>query len=189
MDLLKYIKRIQKHYKFLILVGGMGNHYYSYTKALPDLSIKKWIVCDVPMITDSGIEYKIESKTTLIDFSNSIVRDFKADIFLASGSLQYVDEENPTFFLKEFSNKPRFIIINRIPLVTGNGERIITLQNLHNALAPMYTYHYDNFFLDFKKYGYKIAGTWKDFSSNCKIPYEKKVNIPYYHGVCMKLSE
>ena len=64
--------------------GGMGNHYYSYTKALPDLSIKKWIVCDVPMITDSGIEYKIESKTTLIDFSNSIVRDFKADIFLAS---------------------------------------------------------------------------------------------------------
>lgn len=67
--------------------GGMGKHYYSYTKTLPDLSIKKWIVCDVPMITDSGIEFKIKSKTTVIDFSNSITQDFKADIFLASGSL------------------------------------------------------------------------------------------------------
>ena len=169
--------------------GSMGQHYYSYTKALPDLSIKKWIVCDVPMITDSGIEFKIKSKTTVIDFSNSITQDFKADIFLASGSLQYVDEKNPTFFLKEFSNKPRYIIINRIPLVTGNSEQIITLQNLYNAFAPMYTYHFNNFFSEFKNNGYVILDTWKDFSSNCKIPNEPKVNIPYYHGVCMKLSE
>ena len=188
---LHWISKINKNYKkqlnFFDFGGGLGNHYYAYKKALPELAIRCWKVCDVPLITKHGIEFKIKNNAKEIDFTNCIDQEFKADVFLASGSLQYVDELKPTFFLKSFATYPRYIIINRIPLLTENHKPVITLQNLHNSFAPMRTYNFGEFFSNFKYYGYEILDIWKDFSSNCKIPEETKFYIPYYHGVCMKL--
>jgi putative methyltransferase (TIGR04325 family) len=177
-----------RNYSILDFGGNAGNHFYAYKKALTHNFISKWTVCDLPNITAVGEEFKINHEAYQLNFVNSLSVDFDVDLFLASGSIQYVDEPDPSFFIRELGRKPKYLIINRIPLLQSDSKKKITLQNVHKAYAPMYSYDYNEFFNTFSNQGYEVLDIWRDFSSNCIIPHEERLKIPYYHGTCMKLN-
>jgi putative methyltransferase (TIGR04325 family) len=182
-------ERNKKSYNILDFGGNAGNHFYAYNKALVHDFIRKWLVCDLPSITALGEEFKKNHEADLLSFVNSLPMNYDVELFLASGSIQYVDESDPTFFIRELERKPKYLIINRIPLLQGESKQKITLQNVHKAYAPMYTYNHNEFFNAFSSKGYKVLDIWRDFGCNCIIPHEKKLHIPYYHGTCMRLME
>tara|TARA_Y100001978_G_scaffold203135_1_gene226956 strand:- start:376 stop:1263 length:888 start_codon:yes stop_codon:yes gene_type:complete len=176
-----------KPFRVLDFGGNAGNHFYAYKKAIIHDFIEKWVVCDLPNIVSVGEEFKKYHEARLLSFVNSLPENYDVDLFLASGSIQYVDESNPAFFIKYLKRKPSYLIINRIPLLNGENKSKITLQNVHKSYSPMYTYNYNEFFASFCSIGYEILDIWRDFSCNCIIPHESRLQIPYYHGTCMKL--
>src|SRR5258706_570815 len=85
--------------------GNIGVHYLRLKKHL-NLEKVKWIVCDVPAIARAGRETckGVRNIDFIDDLTKFESRDL--DVFLASGSIQYV-EPDAFLFLHLSSRRPR----------------------------------------------------------------------------------
>lgn len=181
-------KFANNNYNILDFGGNVAAQFYAYRKALPQNFIRKWIVYDLPKIIAVGEEFKKCQEASELHFTNKMPFNDEFDLLLMLGSIQYVeDATDPSYLITKFKKKPKYIIINRTPLLLNNQTLTVTLQNVHKTFSPMYAYNYDDFFNCFNKLGYELIDVWKDFSCKCVIPHEKRLEIPYYHGACLKL--
>jgi putative methyltransferase (TIGR04325 family) len=72
--------------------GNIGNHFYSYFTILKYPDGLNWIVCDLPEITKAGQKLAQDMNYSVsLSFTTEFIEANGKNIFLASGSLQYVD--------------------------------------------------------------------------------------------------
>ena len=85
--------------------GNVGIHYYGYRKYLEYPETLRWFVCDVPAIVKVGktIAEKRDCTTSLV-FTCSFQDVNGKDVFLASGSVQYVEDLSQVLSVRK---KPR----------------------------------------------------------------------------------
>ena len=105
------------------------------------------------------------------------------DVFIASGSIQYV--KSLSTLLASLTKKPRFLLLNRLPLY--NGNQFVTLQNGGKVFYPQYVFNYSNFILSLEEIGYDLIDVWEDNLDSCIIPFYPEKSIRFYHGFYFKL--
>jgi multidrug efflux pump subunit AcrB len=98
--------------------------------APPGMSIAE--ASHVLKVMDKGVELARNRPSAGLEFTSDVARGHGCTIFLAAGSLQYVDESLPAI-LARIGSLPRHLIINKLPMY--DGEAFVTLQYCSRTCA------------------------------------------------------
>lgn len=71
--------------------GNVGTHFYGYETRLTYPSGLTWRVCELPELVNVGEKLAVEQQRSEIYFTTDFAKASGADIFLASGSVQYME--------------------------------------------------------------------------------------------------
>jgi putative methyltransferase (TIGR04325 family) len=149
---------ISDHCTILEFGGNIGDRYLRYRKHL-DLERVRWIICDLPEITAIGQE--VCAHTSNVEFINDIaeVRESRVRLFLAVGSIQYV--ESPDILLAKLLNKgirPNHILTDQVPLYSG--RRFVTLQNGGLVCYPQHVFNREQYIDAIANLDYVLVDSW-----------------------------
>ena len=164
--------------------GHFGIHYYAYEKLLNFDNIEKWTVCDVEHVCSEGRKIaKKEDDLKKLSFVTDMKLCKDYDLFLANGSIQYLEWELHEKLL-ELEKLPSYIIINITPLHPTTAT--ITLNNIGTAFCPYYLRKESEFLQGMQSLGYELLDLWENDSKNCFIAFEPERSVSYYRGAIMK---
>jgi putative methyltransferase (TIGR04325 family) len=163
--------------------GNVGVHFYAYEKYLKYPFNLKWLVCELPAIVKAGKELAEKRGSSDLVFTEKFEEASGKDVFLASGSVQYV--EDLSLSLSSLSEKPKHLLLNILPLY--EGPKFVSLQNGGNVFYPSYVFNKADFINSINKIGYEIVDIWRDMFFPCIIPFHPEKSGPFFHGLYFKL--
>lgn len=163
--------------------GNVGTQFYAYENYLKYPSNLKWIVCDLPAIVKAGKELAENRKRLDLVFTEQFEEASGKDVFLAAGSIQYVD--NLSLSIANLGEKPSHLLINFLPLY--NGPQFVTLQNGGKVFYPSYVFNKADFLNSLQDIGYEIVDIWVDRFNYCIIPFHPEKSGLFFHGLYLKL--
>jgi putative methyltransferase (TIGR04325 family) len=172
----KHRKEIKRVFDF---GGHVGVHFYSYSKYVNVPMSAEWTVCDVESVVQEGKLLAEERHTTNLNFVTDINECESYDLFMANGSLQYLEWELHEK-LGQLKNKPKFVIINTTPI--HQNQKTITLQSIGTSFCPYYIRSEEEFFCGMKSIGYELVDVWKNDEKKCQIAFEEQRSLNYYRG-------
>lgn len=165
--------------------GNVGIHFYTYEKYLKYPLGLKWMVCDLPEIVKAGTRLAHKRKRSELVFSDKFEEANGKDVFLASGSIQYV--ENLSDSISALANKPKYLLLNRLALY--EGKQFVTLQNGGKVFYPSYVFNKTNFLDSLDKIGYEIIDIWQEHFDYCYIPFHPEKSGHLFYGMYFKFRE
>jgi len=165
--------------------GNVGTHFYVYSNLLNYPEGLKWVVCDVPQIVKTGRQLAQERKVDL-EFTTEFTEANGKQIFIASGSIQYVESLSLSLSLSMLDKLPVHILINRLPLY--DGKQFVSLQNGGEVFYPQYIFNRQEFISSLNELGYELVYSWEDGVDSCMIPFYPEYSVPVYSGLYLKLK-
>ncbi|MFT6632259.1 MAG: putative methyltransferase (TIGR04325 family) [Bacteriovoracaceae bacterium] len=183
---LYWINRKQKEIKSVFDFGGhIGIHYYSYSKFLDYSKLNNWTVCDVPKVTEKGKKESKHFDQLELSFSNNVLDCDGSDLFLANGSIQYLDWELSDK-LNQLTAKPKFVLLNMTPI--HPKVRTITLQSIGTSFCPYHIRLRKEFLEGMKGAGYLLVDEWENPEKSCNIAFELDRSLNNYSGFFFELK-
>ncbi|MFQ4140814.1 TIGR04325 family methyltransferase [Chlorogloeopsis sp. ULAP02] len=162
--------------------GNVGIHFYTYSKYIKYPETLKWTVCDLPEIIRVGKQIAEKRHINSLFFTSNFEDANNKDIFIASGSIQYV--ENLATQISKI-RKPKHLLINRLPIY--NGRLFVTLQNGGKVFYPQYVFNKTEFIEAITSIGYELIDIWEDNVDSCMIPFHPESSVPAYSGLYFQL--
>ncbi len=163
--------------------GNIGVHFYSYSKYLEYPADLTWTICEIPEIIKVAQKLAAERCVQSLKFTHEFNHVAGKDIFIASGSIQYV--ESLALNLSAIVQKPKLLLINRLPLY--DGKQFVTLQNGGGVFYPQYVFNQAEFIESILSIGYELIDSWQG-GDNCYIPFPVESIAPFW-GLCFKLKQ
>ncbi|HEX4140165.1 MAG TPA: methyltransferase, TIGR04325 family [Candidatus Methylacidiphilales bacterium] len=160
------------------LGGNVGTCFYAYRKDMAYPHDFRWTVCDLPPVNAKGRALAQKRNETQLAFTEDRSAAEGAGIYLANGSLQYLEEPLGDILAK-LKTKPPHVIVNRVTLTEDRS--FFTLQNLGYAVMP---YHIENLkaFADgVTTLGYRLADHW-GYEQACEVLLRPDLRPPQVHG-------
>lgn len=155
-----WIGRALQDSRSVFEVGGhVGIAYYGFSRYLDYPAGFHWEICDVPAIAQEGRRLAAERGHTNLTFVSSPAESPGADIFFASGSLQYIESPTLADMINGFTRKPKHIIVTKTPM--WDGARFVTLQNIGCSYCPYVINNKGEFIASIEAHGYKLVDSWK----------------------------
>lgn len=175
---LNKILHMERNLSILDFGGAFGVHYYNFLKYALHFDFT-WSVYDVDFIVDYALSngYTTEKLNFIKDYNNLT----KIDIFIASGSIQYVEN----FAINNLKQLPTHLLFERLPL-NEKCETFVTLQNATSSFNPQYVYNKNEFIVNIKNMGYELIEEWKDYYDSCIIPNYNSESCYQYSGLYFK---
>lgn len=185
-----YLPEIHRVFDF---GGHVGIHFYAYAKYLNYNLINEWTICDVEAVVaeakefakDQSVDPDVDCGVEKLNFSNNISDCENYDLFLASGSLQYLEWDLDEK-LKRLSKPPRFLIVNLLPL--HEKHKTITLQSIGASFCPYNLRLESDFINGLKNIGYELVDIWNNEEKLCNIAFEKERSLKLYKGMFFQLK-
>lgn len=149
--------------------GNVGNLFYCYSRylALPQQLI--WTVYDLPTNLEMGAKIAGERGEKRLRFTERLEEADGADLLVACGSMHYFEEPLPDIIAK-FTRLPRYVLINRTPLI--DGPPLATIQDGEFWRIACMLHNRDNLIAQFNKLGYDLMDMWSiDESSVIVVCY------------------
>ncbi len=175
-----WLKGILDEHSFLFDFGGhVGVSYHGWRKYLEYRPGMRWLVHDVPAIIKVGAELAAERPSAGLAFTSDLADAKGCTIFLAAGSLQYLDESLPAI-LARTGTLPRHLIVNKMPLY--DGESFVTVQSSGRAFHPYRICNRDAFVAELVALGYRVVDDWTNREQHCEIPFTRGRDIDAYSG-------
>jgi len=164
--------------------GNVGIHFYAYEKYLKYPANLRWTICDLPEIVKVGETLSAQNNQSKLRFTLQFKDAAESNIFLASGSIQYL--ENFSKSISQLTQKPKYLLINRLPIY--DGSQFVTLQNGGKVFYPQYVFNKTSFTDSLKELGYELIDIWEDHQTSCYIPFHPDRCVSYYHGMFFTLN-
>ena len=168
--------------------GYSGISYRAYASYLRYPDGMKWIVYDVPTVIAAArkLHEPVALTEKYLRFTDSMTDVDCVDIFLASGSLHYC-KENLSAFIQRLRIRPRHLLLNKLPLITG--KPFVTLQNMGPAIAPYRIFNADELSQEVKALGYRVVDTWGNPDVACYIPFHPDSTVKEFTGMLLCLEQ
>ena len=166
------------------LGGHVGIAFYAYRKYLEYPERLSWKVCDVPAVVDTGEALARERGARGLSFTNRVEDASGADVFLAAGSLQYI-EEPLAALLKRMTDKPRHLLINKVPLLEHGA--VVTLQGIGVTYCPYHLFDRHAFIAELEGLDYDVVDAWDNAEQTCEIPFTEHA-VAAYSGLYLRLK-
>ena len=157
-------------------VGVSFHGWRSYLDYQPGL---RWLVYDVPAIVKVGAELASERPSAGLAFTSELTDARGCSVFLAAGSLQYVEESLPAM-LARIGTLPRHLIVNKMPMY--DGESFVTVQSTGRAFHAYRIYNRAAFVAELAALGYRAVDDWANREQHCEIPFTRGRDIDAYSG-------
>jgi putative methyltransferase (TIGR04325 family) len=164
--------------------GNVGNLFYCYSRylALPNDLI--WTVYDLPNNLKTGATIACEKSERRLRFTGQFEQAEGADLFIACGSLHYFEEPLPDMLAK-LTRLPRYVLINRTPLV--DGPPLATIQDAEFWRIACKLHNRDNLIAQFNKLGYDLMDMWSIAESSVIVVCYPDRSARSYTGLFFKL--
>jgi putative methyltransferase (TIGR04325 family) len=176
---LLWLKAILDERSFVLDFGGhVGVAYHGWRKYLDYRPGMRWLVHDVPAIAKVGAELARERPSAGLSFTSDLTDGQGCSIFLAAGSLQYVDEPLPQLLTR--IGPPRHLIVNKLPMY--DGETFVTLQSTGRSFNAYRIYNRAAFVDEVTALGYRVVDDWVNREQHCEIPFTRGRDIDAYSG-------
>ena len=120
----------------------------------------------------------------IFKFSDSFGSAEGVDLFIASGSLHYFEMPLPSLIAK-LQRKPRFILINRTPLV--DCAPFATVQGGPDSLVACMLHNRSSLIQGFEGIGYEVVETWPALELSLNIPCYPDWSAPIYTGMFLQM--
>ena len=159
--------------------GHVGVSYHGWRSYLGYPDGTRWLVHDVPAITKVGAELAAERPSPGLAFTNDVADARGCDVFLAAGSLQYVDEPLPSI-LARIGSRPGHLILNKMPVY--DGESFVTVQSTGRAFHAYRIYNRAELVGGVTALGYRVVDDWTNRETSCVIPFTRGRDIDAYSG-------
>jgi putative methyltransferase (TIGR04325 family) len=175
-----WLRGILDERAFVLDVGGhVGVSYHGWRNYLTYPPGMRWLVQDMPAIIKVGAELARERPSAGLAFTSDVADGRGCSIFLAAGSLQYVDESLPAL-LGRVGNLPRHLIINKLPMY--DGESFVTVQSTGRAFHAYRIYNRAELLAEIAALGYRVVDDWTNREQHCEIPFTRGRDIDAYSG-------
>ena len=161
--------------------GHRGTNFYAYSRYLKYPEGFKWVVCDLPEIVKAGEELARRENRNEISFTTSFSDASGAQILLAAGSLQYIEEPSFAASLAALPVRPYHLLLNKLPLY--DGKQIVTLQNGGPAFHPQYVFNRKDFIDSVCSAGYELIDQWDVPSHPGRIPFHPEASFRSHTGL------
>lgn len=159
--------------------GHVGVSFYGWRNYLRYPSSLRWCVHEVPAIARAGTELARERGAAQLSFTSELATGRDCSVFMAAGSLQYVDQSLPQL-LAATGARPQHLIINKLPLY--DGETFITVQSTGRAFHAYRIQNREEFVEGVTALGYRVVDDWCNREQHCEIPFTRGRDIAAYSG-------
>lgn len=159
--------------------GHIGVSYYGWKNYLTYPPGMRWLICDMPAIIREGQSFAQEQGADSLFFTDELASGSDTTIFMAAGSLQYVDM-SVTDILTKMGARPQHLLINKMPLY--DGETFVTVQSTGRAFHPYRISNRDEFVSGITALGYRVVDDWTNRETSCRIPHTRGRDIDAYSG-------
>jgi putative methyltransferase (TIGR04325 family) len=174
---LRGIVNSQSH--FFDFGGHVGVSYYGWRRYLDYPAGMRWTVYEVPAIVRAGRELARERSSAGLHFTSDFADGRECNVFLAAGSLQYV-ESSVADILDRMGARPPHLIVSKLPLY--DGETFVTVQSTGRAFHPYRIENRAEFLAGVAALGYRVVDEWQNREQHCEIPFTRGRNIDAYSG-------
>jgi len=167
------------------LGGHVGVRYYGFGSrlALPDAML--WQVMDVPAVVRAGRELAVERGAARLAFTDRRGDLAGADILLATGSLQYLEQPLHAI-LAPIADRPPHVLINQLPM--HDGAAYYTLQSIGKAFCPYRIEDRGGLVAGMAALGYQLRDAWQTPEKMCPIPFHPERSVRGYEGMYFRAS-
>jgi putative methyltransferase (TIGR04325 family) len=181
-----YIQQISSEIHNIFDLGGsVGNLCYCYEKYINFPANMKWTVFDLPETLRYGAEISAERHNKFLNFSGEFSKAEGACLFIACGSLHYFEE--PLFsMIAKLQKKPRYVLINRTPLV--DCQSFATVQEGSSSLVACILHNRSSMIRGFENIGYEVVDAWSVPERTLIIPAYPDKSPHNYSGMFLKLN-
>jgi putative methyltransferase (TIGR04325 family) len=159
--------------------GHVGVSYYGWRSYLNYPSGMRWMVYEVPAIARAGAELARERQIDGLHFTSDLADGRDCNVFMAAGSLQYVDMSVPQI-LERIGTYPPHVIVSKVPLY--DGDTFVTVQSTGRAFHPYKIENKEQFVAGMQSCGYRVVDEWQNREQHCEIPFTKGRNVEAYSG-------
>jgi putative methyltransferase (TIGR04325 family) len=167
--------------------GHVGLHFFAFDPLLTWPAGSTWTVCDVPAVVEAGRRVASERGAPReLRFTTRPEDADGADLFLASGSLQYLPIGFLHDLLRRLSRPPKRLLINKLPL-----HPTVAYTTLQDTRASFHPYAVDSrprWLSELGVLGYRALGEWSNFEHDCRVSLRSELNVPEYSGFYLERS-
>jgi putative methyltransferase (TIGR04325 family) len=175
-----WLKGLLDERSFVFDFGGhVGVAYHGWRNYLEFRPGLRWLVHDMPAIVKVGAELARERPSPGLAFTSELGDARGCTVFLAAGSLQYVEESLPAM-LGRIGTLPRHLIVNKMPIY--DGEAFVTVQSTGRAFHAYRIYNRAAFVAEVTALGYRVVDSWCNREQHCEIPFTRGRDIDAYSG-------
>jgi putative methyltransferase (TIGR04325 family) len=166
--------------------GHRGHHFYAYSRFVSYPQDFCWTVCDVTVVVRAGRTLAREKgESGRLRFTIDFQEADGATIFLAAGSIHYVESPPLADALATLKILPRHLILNKLPLY--GGRPYVSLQNGRVAFHPLHVYNREEFIASLGNLGYDLVDEWAVPTRHGRIPFHSEASFPSYTGIYLRL--
>jgi putative methyltransferase (TIGR04325 family) len=162
------------------LGGGIGGLFYCYSKYLDIPASLIWIVYDLPATREIGEQLARERSESKLVFTNRLADAEGVDLFVACGSLHYFERPLDDL-IAGLASKPRYVIINRTPLV--DGPTVATVQDGGTYRLACILHNRAEIIRRIEALGYELVDDWRTTELSVIIPCYPDLSAKTYSGL------
>ena len=133
---------------------------------------------EIPAVVALGRTIAREEAAAHLQFTTDYARLSEADILLASGVLQVLEDWNG--FLQRAPSLPRHLLINRTPV--GDQPDAVTLCAIGVSFNPYRIFNRQTFVAAFVELGYRLVDEWQAPELGCWIPDHASHSLNAFRG-------
>ncbi|HJS87302.1 MAG TPA: methyltransferase, TIGR04325 family [Acetobacteraceae bacterium] len=186
-----WLQRLLPNARRVFELGGyIGNAYYNYRRYLEYPNGLEWTVCDVPAVVRAGTALARREGVTQLRFTEDQAEAEGADILLAAGSLQYLEEGSLHRLIGTLRARPLHVLVQRTPL---HPERsFVTLQVMTPPGGPVFCPYTvaarQRFINDLNALGYDLVDFWSK-QRELLVPLHPECRVTSYSGLYFRLTK
>jgi putative methyltransferase (TIGR04325 family) len=181
-----WLERLLPEVDRLVDAGGhMGTKFRAFRPLLPIDGKVDWVVYDLPAIVRAGRARAMQEGLDGLAFTDDLATVASADLFLASGLLQYLDV-SLSELLGRLPSLPRHLIINK--LAVREGEMVVTLERIGTAMVPYQIRNRQGFMAELDGLGYRVVDSWTIPSLSHVIDTHPELGASQSMGLYLRLD-
>ncbi|WP_202920524.1 methyltransferase, TIGR04325 family [Urbifossiella limnaea] len=156
---LYWLRRLIPESRCVLDAGGhQGTKFRAFGGHLELDGRLRWVVYDVPAVVRAGRARTERDGLRGLEFVDSLDAAPEADIFLASGLLQYLDVPLGQL-LGRLPARPRHLLLNKV--ATREGPTVVTLERFPRAEVPYQIRNRAEFLSALDAAGYDVVDEWE----------------------------
>lgn len=161
--------------------GNVGMAFYSFSRYLNYPENFRWLVYDLPEVVQTAIRvYEQEGSPAALSFTSQLSDCQGCEVFLASGSLQYVPETLPEI-LEKMEERPKYLLVNKLPAY--DGTPYVTVQNTGTAFSPYRVVNGAEFVEQVCSFGYSLRDKWLNPDLTLLLPGSPAHSLESFCGM------